>query len=149
MTCIRFCIQFQFSCFEAVRWKKSAFNILQQVFLSPSQKPRGAQNIVFSFSLLFFLRIFLTLDTFSFKFDWAVIMALTSSLERRGVMPLRSNASGTLQVCWQGLFPRLWSDDLLQRVNVCSARKFLQPWLRALGLLPALWIRVLSISMED
>lgn len=109
-------------------------------------KPRGAQYIYFfRFSLLFFLRIFLTPDTFFFKFAWAVIMALTSSLERRRVMPLRSDASGTLQGGWQGLFPRLWSNDLLWRVNVCSARKFLQPWWRALGLLPALWIRVHSI----
>ncbi|EDL38270.1 mCG140970, isoform CRA_b [Mus musculus] len=49
--------------------------------------------------------IFLTLDTFSFKFDGAVIMPLTSSLERRRVMPLRSDASGTLQVGWQDYFP--------------------------------------------
>lgn len=140
--------------FEAFRWKKPAFNILQQVVLSPCQSPEECNIFYFIFfefqySLFFFLGIFLTLDPFSFKFDGAVIMALTSSLERRRVMPLRSDASGTLQVGWQGLFPRLWSDDLLERVNVCSARKFPQPWLRASGLLPALWIRVHSFSAED
>lgn len=142
--------------FEAFRWKKnSTFNILQQVVPSPCQSPEE-HNIFFFLSFFFlfqysffFLGIFLTLDTFSFKFDGAVIMALTSSLERSRVMPLRSDASGTLQVSGQGLFPRLWSDDLLLRVNVCGARKFSQPWLRALALLPALWIRVRSFSTED
>lgn len=118
-------------------------------YSSPCWSPEEHSIYFFSFSLVFFLRIFLTPDTFSFKFDWAVIMALTSSLERRGVMPLRSDASGTLRGSWQGWFPRLWSDDLLPRVDVCTARKFLQPWLRALGLLPALWIRVHSVSVED
>lgn len=123
--------------------KKSEFNILQQVFPSSCKSPEEHYSLyVFFFSLQFFLRIFLTPeDTLSFRFACAVIMGLTSSLERRGVMRLRSDASGTLQVGWQGSFPRLESFDLLLRMNVCCARKFLQSWLRALGLLPALWIK--------
>lgn len=141
--------------FEAFRWKKKLHLIFcNRLFYHLAKAQRSATYFIlfflnFSILFFFFLGIFLTLDPFSFKFDGAVIMALTSSLERRRVMPLRSDASGTLQVGWQGLFPRLWSDDLLERVNVCSARKFPQPWLRASGLLPALWIRVHSFLAED
>lgn len=131
--------------------KKKNLNLIfcSRFFFHYHTKAQRSTIYFVSFSLLFFLRLFLTPDTFSFKFDWAVIMALTSSLERRGVMSLRSDASGSLQIGWQGLFPRLCRDDLPRRVSVCSARKFFQPWLRALGLLPALWIRVHSVSMED
>lgn len=141
--------------FEAFRWKKILHLIFcNRLFHHLAKAQRSTTYFSFFLFFLFqysffFLGIFLTLDTFSFKFDGAVIMALTSSLERSRVMPLRSDASGTLQVGGQGLFPRLWSDDLLLRVNVCGARKFSQPWLRALALLPALWIRVRSFSTED
>ena len=100
---------FSFSYFEAIGWKGNLNLIFCNRFFIAMLKPRGAQYIFFSFSLVFFLRIFLTPDTFSFKFYWAVIVALTSSLERRGIMPLGTDASGTLQGSWQGLFPRLWS----------------------------------------
>lgn len=109
--------------FEAFRWKKkSTFNILQQVVPSPCQSPEECNIFFFllNFTILFFfLRIFLTLDTFSFKFDGAVIMPLTSSLERRRVMPLRSDASGTLQVGWQDYFPG------------CEVMTFYREWMSA------------------